>query len=219
MSKKRMESQELFKQYKVMVEDAVDVENRRLHIGDIDEDSAVILIEQLTFLTHQARFPETYNNPVQIIVHSFGGSDDAMLYIYDSLMNSPVEIHTVGSGMVCSAATLILACGDKRAATENCWLMTHKGKATIAGDDDEIEAQAELQAKVSDRYWKLLERHTSKSALQWYRKSKKEGELWLDAESMKKWGVIDHIIPSPRELKKLSPRPIKELIEELDKDE
>ena len=189
----------------------IDLKNRRLYlVGEIDIETAQEVSQQLLFLTSEIHFPSSYLDPITLIINSPGGCDDMMYYLYDSVTTCPAEVVSIGTGMVCSAAVLILACADRRYATSNCWLMTHKGKANIEGDDDEIASQAELNAKLSDRYWKLLERHSTKTALQWYKKSKSEGELWLDAEGMIKWGLIDGIIiPKRRQFEPLSTRKLK----------
>ena len=100
--------------------------------------------------------------------------------------------------------------------------MTHKGSFVHSGDDDEIHAQEELRKKVTDLYWKLLERHSDgkKTAAQWYAKSKDEGQHWLSSEQMVEWGVIDGIIqPERRELAPLSKRRLRRLLLDLESEE
>lgn len=136
-----------------------DIKERRIYIcgaiGAAEEDEyAGYLVEHLHFLN------SLNHDPIQLILNSPGGTDDILLYLYDAITTSPSEVTTIGSGMVCSAASLVLACGDHRYATENCKMMTHKGSVEISGDDDEIHSQAELQKKLTDLYWKLLARHS-----------------------------------------------------------
>jgi len=199
-----------------------DIKERRVYLcgaigaeEDKDEYNGYI-VEHIHFLN------SLNHDPIQLIINSPGGTDDILLYMYDAITTSPSEIITIGSGMVCSAASLVLACGDRRYATENCKMMTHKGQVVISGDDDEIHSQAELQKKITDLYWKLLARHSNgkKTADQWYSKSKDEGQLWLNAEDMLKWGVIDGIIkPSRREFSPLPKKKLKRLISDLEKEE
>ncbi len=191
-------------------ESCVDLKNRRLYFIGEEISDAETLVAQIHYLNSSAHHPDTYKNPIYIIINSPGGSDDMTFCLYDAIVTSEAEIVTIGTGMVCSAASLILCCGDRRYATENCWFMTHKGQQVCVGDDDEIEAQAELSKKVSDRYWKLLGRHTTISGQRWYNKSKGEGELWLEVEGMLQHGVIDAILhPLRRVLEPLPTRRIK----------
>lgn len=201
----------LIKSLGVIEQYCVDIKARRIYlVGEIELESAQEVVQQLHFLTSEDHFPDDYLKPITIIINSPGGCDDMMYYLYDNIVASSAEIITIGTGMVCSAAVLILACGDRRYATENCWLMTHKGKAVLEGDADEIASQAELNEKLEDRYWKLIERHSTKTAQAWYKKSKADGELWLNVTGMLKWGVIDAVLPLPRRtLEPLSNRKLK----------
>jgi len=196
-----------------------DIKERRIYLcgaigGEEDDEYTGYIIEHIHFLN------SLNHDPIQLILNSPGGTDDTLLYLYDAITTSQSEVITIGSGMVCSAASLVLACGDKRYATENCKMMTHKGQVVISGDDDEIHSQSELQTKLTDLYWKLLARHSTKTADQWYSKSKDEGQLWLNAEEMLKWGVIDGIIkPTRRDFTPLPTRKLKRLIADLEKEE
>lgn len=199
-----------YEEYTILEDGSVDLKSRRIYIvGDIAEDHIENTVQQIHYLSN-ADHCEDYDKPITLIINSLGGQDDMMLYLYDAITTCPTEVITIGSGLVCSAATLILACGDKRYATENCMFMTHKGHVKLAGDEDEISAQAEFSRKISDRYWKLMGRHTNLSGQQWYNRSKSEGEHWLEIEGMLKAGVIDGVLKDEkRKLEPLSKRRIK----------
>lgn len=189
----------LHSEQSIIDESSLDIVNRRVYfVGEVDQPVVESTVQHIHFLSNPLYFREDATKPITIIVNSPGGYHDFMWYMYDCIINSECEIHTVGSGMVASAATLILAAGDKRFATQNCWAMTHKGKASFSGDDDEVVAQTDQGILSSNRYWKLLERHTGRKATTWHRKSKEEGEFWMDAKKMLQWGLIDGIIEPPR---------------------
>lgn len=190
----------------------VDIDDRVVYLigefgGDMDMAGEALL--SLRFLTSRKHFPNNYLDPVKLVIDSPGGSDVPMFHLYDFITTCPTPIHTMGSGEVCSAAALILVAGAHRSATPNCMFMTHKGKAGLEGDDDEIEAQAELQSLLSDRYWKLLERHTKLSASKWFSKSKHKGELWINADTMLEYGVIDEIVQTAKEYPALSTKKLR----------
>lgn len=212
-------SKELRESLKGILEQEVDIKNRIVYmVGDIENLVVDSTVKQLLFLASPHYFPDDHAKPIHLILNSVGGEDDAMFYLYDVITNLPTEVYIIGTGIVCSAAVMVLVAGDKRFATPNCFLMSHKGKSTLFDiDDDEIHSVAELSGKLADRYWKILERHTSKTALQWYRKSRNEGQLWLDAEQMLKWGVIDAILePTRRSLGPLSSRRVREVLKDLE---
>jgi ATP-dependent Clp protease protease subunit len=159
----------------------------------IEDDDPDIAVKQLHYLAAANK-----EEPIKLVICSPGGADDLMLYVYDAITTCAAPVHTIGTGMVCSAAALLIAAGDKRFATESCWYMTHKAQVVLSGDDDEIQAGARVQNKISTLYWRLLERHTKKSANWWARRSKELGQSWIDADKMLEFGVIDGIITNTR---------------------
>ena len=208
-------SEKNFNHYlKTVIDYTVDIRSRTIYlVGEIDQTTVLPTVQYLNLLSSPKCF-KNYLDPINLVISSEGGADDMNLFLYDSIQSCAAPVHTIGSGMVCSAATLILSCGEKRFGTENLWLMAHKGSVTLSGDDDSVVSQAVLQSKVSDRYWKLLARHTTKTALQWYRKARNSGELWLNANQLIEWGVIDEIIPTRRVFEPISNRLIKDLLNE-----
>lgn len=195
---------EIYADIKVLEDNEFDFKERRIYlIGEITSEEIIPTVTQLHFLTSKERFPETYKDPVKLILSSDGGYDDMMMILYDIITTCEAPVVTVGTGHVASAATLILACGDTRHVTENCMVMTHKGKVTIEGDEDEVAAQQEMMAKMSHKYWHLLARHTNKTATEWRAKSKEKGEHWISGEELIEWGVVDSIIKPARRLRKI----------------
>ena len=201
----------------------IDVKARTVFLmGEFGGECDVIemVLTNLRHLSSPEHFPETHLEPIKLVIDSPGGEDVAMFHLYDFMTTTKTPIYTVGMGEVCSAATLILAAGSWRSATPNCMFMTHKGKAGIGGDDDEIEAQAALQSLMSDRYWKLLERHTTLTASKWFSKSKHKGELWMKTDLALEYGLIDEVIPTTKEWKELSTKKLRTKVQvEVDDDE
>jgi ATP-dependent Clp protease protease subunit len=198
----------------------VDLKGRTVFlIGEFGGENDVIdmTLTNLRFLSSPLQNPETYLEPITLVIDSPGGEDIAMFHLYDFMTTCKTPIYTWGQGEVCSAAALILAAGENghRVATPNCMYMTHKGKVGLGGDDDEIEAQAALQSLMSDRYWKLLQRHTTMTATQWLSKSKHKGELWINADTMLEFGVIDSIVPTALEWPALSTKKLRTKVKEV----
>ena len=197
--------------FKILEDHCVDIPNRVIYlVGDIVTDVIETAVQQLHYLMSPTHCGKQSEDSVTIMLNSCGGHDDMMFYLYDAITSSECPVITIGTGMICSAAALILVCGDERYATPNSWFMTHKGKVILEGDEDDIQAQAELNKKISQRYWKLLARHTKLSAQRWLSRSKNLGELWLEPSEMLKYGVIDAILePTRRELPPLPKRSIR----------
>lgn len=186
-------------EYQILYNAGVDVKERVIYlVGDIDLGTVDTMVQALGYFNSEKHCPDSFQEPIQIYINSLGGSDDLMMFGYDAIIRSSCEVQTIGSGVVCSAATLLLVAGDKRACTENCLFMVHKGTTTITGNEDEIQAGAEIHKKVSTQYWRLLERHTNLTAAKWLSLSKRKGEVWIDAAAMKQYDVVDEVLTSPR---------------------
>lgn len=206
----------------------VNLQSRTVYLmGEFGGECDVVemVLTNLRFLSDINNFPDNYLKPITLVIDSPGGEDIAMFHLYDFMTTCKTPIYTVGTGEVCSAAALILVAGAKghRSATPHCLFMTHKGKSGLGGDDDEVEAQAALQALLSDRYWKLLERHTldkekgvGLTASQWLSKSKHKGELWINTTTMLEYGVIDSIIPTAKEWPELSTKKLRTRVKEVE---
>ena len=189
----------------------IDLKSRKIYLlGAIEEGVIDTTIEAIDYFNNQSYCGEESSKPITILINSPGGHDDWQLLLYDTIINSQAPIHTIGSGAVCSAATLILASGDKRSATESCMLMCHKWRVEISGVDDEVISNAEATQNTAELYWKRMARHTNLSAGEWLKKVKQKGELWLDSRQMLQFGVIDYIIqPSRRVVEPLAVRKLK----------
>lgn len=163
--------------------------------GDVDESMVDRTIKSLCHLDSQS------DKPIILKICSYGGSVDLMFALYDVIRQCRSHITTVGTGAICSAAVLLLACGDERHATENSWLMAHRAKGGSFGDSDEVGAQAEAFKKYEDKRYKLLARHSKWSAKKWRDKEAEKGEVWMEPKEMLQSGVVDKIV-YPTKVKK-----------------
>lgn len=194
----------------VLNSQGIDLVNRKIYlIGDISIEWSNAIITALDYFNNSKHCPNSYNDIIELVINSLGGDDDAMMAIHDAIVNSKAEVVTIGTGMVCSAATLVLVCADKRKATENCWAMIHKGATTLSGDEDQIQAGAELHKCISDKYWKYLGSYTKWSGAKWLTQTKKKGEIWLTSHEMLERGLIDEIVKPNRRI--LEPLPTRKL--------
>lgn len=194
------ELRRLYIRHAILLESGVDLEGRNLFmVGDVTSPNAENMISSLHLMNTRS------DAPIKLWINSCGGEDQMLFYMYDAITASEARVITIGTGMICSAAALLLVCGDRRYATPNSWFMTHKGRFSLEGDEDEIRAATHLSSSVSDRYWKLVGRHTNRSAKWWFSRSKGQGELWMDSDEMLKNGVIDDVLkPMRRELTPLT---------------
>lgn len=162
--------------------------------ADVEEGSASELIKAIKYVdTHLC---EKDDDMITLHICSYGGSVDHMFAIYDTIQSTKHKVITVGTGAICSAAFLILACGTKRMVTQNATAMIHKISGGAIGTEEEAEAQVQVMKKHQQLYYDILAQHTKLTAAQWREMVNTKGEGWLDAAEMLETGLIDEIVPS-----------------------
>lgn len=176
----------------------VDLRDRRvfLHGGveigeDYGESPVETVVRALTFLDKQ-------DGKIELWINSPGGDTAEMFGIYDVIRTRKNHVHTVGFGVVQSAACLLLAAGDKRYVTKNCWFMWHRSAETPEEGDGprprhEVEAAVKAWKRQDDRWVELMGERTKRPATFW-RKWIQSGELWLSAKQLVQYGVVDEIL-------------------------
>ena len=174
------------------------LKDRIIFLGsDVNEASANVVVAQLLFL--QA---EDAKKDIYFYINSPGGSVYDALAIFDTMHYITNDVHTVGIGVQASAAAFLLSSGakGKRFALPNATIMIHQPSSGTRGKvtDQEIDLRESLRIK------KLLETIMAKNTGQ---KPEQihldmERDKWLTAQEAKKYGIIDEIIDSPKDLKK-----------------
>ncbi|MEK0325905.1 MAG: ATP-dependent Clp protease proteolytic subunit, partial [Nitrosopumilus sp.] len=146
----------IHKKLEFLFEYGVDTEKRIIYFNDdVEQHSVDRIIKALSF------FENTPNRPVSLSICSYGGSMDQMFALYDAIVTTPTKIITVGTGCICSAAVILLACGDERYVTENSMLMSHNAESIGVGNPATLMSQAKAFQAMEDRAWMLLERHST----------------------------------------------------------
>lgn len=165
----------------------IDIEGRRLFLGEeIDDPISSCIIKGFQVL-------DKATGPITLEISSLGGSVSCMYAIYDTMRSCNNHVITLGKGNVCSAACLLLAGGDTRYATENCWFMAHEG----ASNQDESSnitqlSRASVYAKMDKQWADLMAKHSNKTTKWWITNAvESKKELWLNTDDMIKYGIID----------------------------
>lgn len=185
-----------------LMNESLDLRNRRIYLmGPIEEGHADKAAKALKYFEANSEV-----DPIEVYVCSEGGFVELMFMLYDIIRACKAPVHTIGTGAVCSAAVLVLMAGHKRFATENCFLMHHQSRGGGDGDERETIARAEMMKKTSTRCYELLSAHSNKTVEQWQKSARDKGEVWLNAEQMLEWGVVDEIILSPHPEIKRAPK-------------
>lgn len=120
----------------------VDLKNRVIRITeDIDQDLFSFIDSALTTLEGINR------KGITIKISSYGGEVHSALSIVARIQESTCRIHTKGYGTIMSAATAILASGDKRSMSRLAQFMHHESQIYVEGGLDEAKNELRQHEK------------------------------------------------------------------------
>lgn len=170
----------------------IDRNNRRIFMfEDVSEFSIGMVIKGLYYME-----AESSQRPIELFIGSFGGSEYEMFALYDTIRTLKSPIHTTAIGKCMSAAPLLVACGEKghRYATPHTWFMVHQSWSDFGSRRiDEVSNEIKHCDIMGDRWYELMEKHTSKDRKFWRRECTKVGDRFFDAYTAQEWGLVDHI--------------------------
>jgi ATP-dependent Clp protease protease subunit len=184
---KAFEAEKLRLEY--LFENCIDLKHRIIRItGPIGDATFEDFDVQITELEKQ--------NPrktITVRINSPGGSVYDALAIVGRMKASKCPIVTEGYGHIMSAATMVLAAGDKRKISKFAHFMHHKSSYMVGGDHDSIVEEV-AQMEREERLWsKWMSEMSDKSEKFWYDSAKKKN-FYMSAEEALKIGVVDEIV-------------------------
>lgn len=156
-------------------------------IGEINEDMFLAVTSTLDKL-------EAKEGPSEIIIrlNSQGGAAYDALAIAGRLRASSVFSICEVFGACMSAATIILAAGDRRRMSREAWIMLHDNTDRFKGQVTEL-SRAVSQMETEEQQWaNLLESYTDTPEATWRKLSKQT--TYLSATQAFQLGLVDEII-------------------------
>ena len=175
-----------------------DSQCRRICVsGSIGEMAAHMFLEQLSAFEYAS-----VQSPITLYINSYGGDVHAATAMFDAMKTCSCAITTIGLGAVMSAATLLLAAGDKgsRFVSENCRCMIHEVSGGAIGSLSELEGSVKEAKYLQSQYIKLLSKETGT------KESKiladiQEGDLYMSAKEAIAYGLADMVVPVRKQSK------------------
>jgi ATP-dependent protease ClpP protease subunit len=115
------------------------------------------------------------------------------LAFFDRIRSSSHEFIIVATGLVASAAVIILAAGDMRMMSKEAWVMVHEDEVLL---DDSTRVQKACKdikhyERLESQWNELLRQRTGTPAEVWADLHQKE--TYLDANECKRLGLVDKI--------------------------
>jgi ATP-dependent Clp protease protease subunit len=168
---------------------------RIVFIGQpIDDDIANLVVAQLIHLES-----DDPDKDISVYVNSPGGSLHAGLAIYDAMQYIRPDVQTLCYGMAMSAASLILAGGEKgkRFSLPNARILIHQPSSGFQGQSTDIEIHAREVLELRRLLDEIYARHTGQSVEQVH--DDMERDRFFSAQQAVDYGLLDRII-TEREL-------------------
>lgn len=157
-------------------------------IGDITED----MFKRLHVIL--GKMESNDEKEVQITLSSMGGDAMAALAMFDRMALSPIHFNIIATGLVASAAVIILCAGDKKYMTPSAWVMVHEEQTDDikAVNVTHLEQNAENYRRFEKQWCSILAFNTKTSADIWEQLHRKD--TYLNPTECVRLGLIDEIL-------------------------
>lgn len=147
------------------------------------------LDQEMQFLSLRLNIPAP---PIELRIHSEGGSAFAGLAAYDCIKSCKTPIHTYIDGCAASAATLLFVAGTRKFVSRNSFMLIHQLSASVVGAKyeefrDELKNQEKLMHNVRKIYMETCNLSEEKVV------DLMKHDLWLDADTILEYGFADEL--------------------------
>ena len=162
--------------------------------GEINKESADRFIKDLLVLEAES------SDPVKVFINSPGGDVDAGFAIYDMVRFVSCPVIMVGTGLIASAASLILLAvpAERRVGLPNSSYLIHQPLSEMKGNATDIEIHAQQLEKVKEKLNRIISEATG-TDLETVA-SDTDRDHWLDAERALEYGLISKVVRTREEL-------------------
>ena len=130
--------------------------------------------------------------PLNIKIHSYGGSVFSAFAAMNYIENCNVETRSYIDGAAASAATLMSVVANKRYIARHGYMLIHQLSAWTAGTYEELKDDMKNNESLMEKIYNVYEAKTRipKAKL----KEVLKRDLWWDAETCLKYGLVDEIV-------------------------
>lgn len=155
-------------------------------IGAIDAVAFRDFSESLTELESESI------KDIRLELTSDGGESYVGLAFYSKMIESKCKFNVRVYGNVMSAATAILAGGNKRTMMCDAWYMVHDDSQRIKAENNMVAIAQAAHNEALERHWaRILARNSKPTPQEWRKMSKRT--TYLTARECLDLGIIDEI--------------------------
>lgn len=157
--------------------------------GEVNSDSANIVIAQLLFLSS-----ENPKKDIKFYINSGGGSIVDGMAIIDTINHIPNDVSTIVIGIAASMGAMISSFGKKgkRYALPNSEIMIHQPLGGHEGQASDLEIRANRIIAMKKTLIKMISENTGQPLAKVEKDM--DRDYFMTAQEAKKYGIIDKII-------------------------
>jgi len=166
----------------------VDFKNRTITLsGEIIQGWFDIVDAALTQMESEGK------SKVTVKINSPGGDTYEAMAVVGRITSSKCHIVTEGFGHIMSAATLILACGDKRRMSKYAYFMWHEAGYGLE-DRISVHKSTLKQVEREEKLWCDTMAEFSNQSEEFWRTKGIHIDAYFDANDLLEFDVIDEVI-------------------------
>lgn len=172
------------------------LKERIIFIGTpIEDEISNLIIAQLIFLD-----AEDPGKDINMYINSPGGVVTAGLAIYDTIQYLRSPVTTICIGQAASMGALLLTAGakGKRFALPNARIMIHQPLGGAQGQATDIEIQTQEILRMKKLLNNIIAKHSGQPIDKVIKDT--DRDYYMSAEEALKYGLIDEVIASAKEL-------------------
>jgi ATP-dependent Clp protease protease subunit len=157
--------------------------------GQVEDYISSLIVAQLLFLES-----ENPSKDIFFYINSPGGVVTSGMAMYDTMQYIKPEVNTICMGQACSMGSLLLTAGaaGKRYALPNARIMIHQPSGGYSGQASDIEIHAKEILSLRKNLNNIYVKHTGQKLATIEKAMDRDN--FMDVETAKKFGLIDHII-------------------------
>lgn len=130
--------------------------------------------------------------PIKLFLNTDGGEVHHALMVCDTIRRMETPVHTICTGLVASAGTLISICGVKRYITPNGYMLIHEVRSGMWGKYSEMIDEYENTKNLMKDIISLYVERTNLTKRQ-LKKMLKKDMIW-DTATCLEYGLVDKIL-------------------------
>lgn len=172
------------------------IDNKIFYYGPITQEDMLQLNKAIAMMDKDLQVfeikYETKSPPIQLHIHSEGGSVHAAMSTVDAIRGCKTPVHSYIDGSAASAATMISCVADKRFITKHSMMLIHQLSSGVWGKYDDIKEEVTNLDLTMKNIMKVYKNHSTLSKKEL--KVLLSKDVWLTSETCLEYGLVDEIV-------------------------